>query len=97
MAGLWQNIRRAARGLGRSPGFTLVAVATLALAIGGTTAVFSVVDAVLLRSLPFTEPDRLVTVRLRNSENSRVTRAALDARRASTPWKPCVTTEETTP
>ena len=82
MAGLWHDVRRAVRGLSASPGFALVAVATLALAIGGTTAVFSVVDAVLLRSLPFDDPDRIVTVRLRDSQYQRVTQAALDAWRA---------------
>ncbi len=50
------------RGLRRNPVFALVAIVTLALGIGGSTAVFSVVDGILLRSLPFEEPDRLVAV-----------------------------------
>lgn len=62
MAGLLQDARFALRGLARNPGFTAVAVLTLALGIGGTTAVFSVVDGVLLRPLPFPDPGRLVAV-----------------------------------
>src|SRR3954468_7357021 len=62
MDGLRGDLRHAWRGLRARPGFTVVAALTLALAIGANTAVFTIVNGVLLRPLPFADADRLMVV-----------------------------------
>src|SRR5882724_8984119 len=68
----WKNIRYAVRQLFKNPGFTSMAVPTLALGIGATTAIFSIVYATLFESLPYPKPDQLVMVwsQLKQTRNS---------------------------
>jgi len=72
MLPLLQDLRLSARRLSREPGFTAVVVATLALAIGATTAVFGVVYQVLLRPLPYREPERLVRLYQASAQRERL-------------------------
>ena len=76
MRSLLQDSRFAIRQFKKAPGFALATILTIALGIGGTTAIFSLVNTVLLRPLPFPEPDRLMYVAARNDRNPSVSASA---------------------
>src|SRR5690606_29340575 len=83
MQTIWQDLRFAARMLWKRGGLTLIAVLTLGLGIGASTSIFSIVDGVLLRPLPYPEPDRIVQMREVNEKGVRIPVAEpnyLDAR-----------------
>src|SRR5215467_13372145 len=75
---VFNDVRYAVRLLVKRPGFSLVAILTLALGIGATTSMFSVVEAVLLRPMPFPEPDRLMQVRITGRDGTDFTLSEAD-------------------
>jgi putative ABC transport system permease protein len=70
MYGVWKDVRHAARSLAARPGFTLVAVLTLGLGVGATAAMFSVVNSILFRALPYPSPENIVVMKQTGSEGS---------------------------
>ena len=82
MGTLWQDLRFGARMLGKNPGFALVAILTLALGIGANTAIFSLMNAFILRPLRLKDPEQLVLIsekRLKDGEERRPTQGAYQA------------------
>src|SRR5262249_12021327 len=75
---IWQDVRYAVRSYGRTPSFTLAVLTTLALGIGASTAIFSMVDGILLRPLPLDDPDTLVYANEVNRQGQQISTSWLN-------------------
>src|SRR5215471_10452680 len=71
IADIWQDLRYGAKMLLKQPGFTLMAVLTLALGIGSTTTIFSAIQNILLDPFPYTDAHRVVSIQIHDTSNSR--------------------------
>ena len=92
MNGAIRDLRFSVRLLAKNPGFSLIAICTLALGIGANTAIFSVVNAVLLRPLPYPEPERIMRVFASAPERglAQTNPCSTPARAGRKPiWAPC--------
>src|SRR3974377_1501136 len=69
MGTVWKDLRLSLRMLGKNPGFTVIALLTLSLGIGANTAIFHLIDAVLLRNLPIKDPASLVSVQIKGGNH----------------------------
>src|SRR4029078_12445605 len=78
METLFKDLRYGFRGLVKHPGFTAIVILTLGLGIGASTAIFSLVNSVVLRRLPYKEPDRIVAIQALSPEGTRVQVTAAD-------------------
>ena len=74
MTSVWQDVRYGLRVLAKSPGFTAIAIMTLALGIGATTTIFSVIDSVLRNPFPYKNADRLATSSIRLRDGAEIPR-----------------------
>jgi hypothetical protein len=83
---LWPDVRHAARSLAKSPGFTAAAVLTLALGIGASTALFSVLENVLMEPFPYVDSHRLMSVMIHDLDSSGPAAVSSSSAPSSSSW-----------